>query len=70
MSEQLLQPASTDPAQNMRHPVVDNAYLEESLADFAVVGLVSVVDAEHVLLEVGQLRERLVAQLAHVRLLA
>jgi hypothetical protein len=44
--------------------------LVEGFADLAVVGSVGVVDAEHVLLEVGQLRERLLAKLTHVRLLA
>ena len=44
--------------------------LEEALALLAVVGLVGVVDAEHVLLEVRQLREALAAELAGVRLLA
>ena len=41
-------------------------YLEEALADLAVVGLVRAVHAEHVLLQVGQLGKGLVAQLAHV----
>ena len=44
--------------------------LEKPLAHLTIVRFVSVVDAEHVLLEVRQLREALAAELAGVRLLA
>ncbi len=45
-------------------------HFKEGFAAFAVIRLIRIVHAQHVLLEMGQLSERFLAELAHVWLLS